>query len=89
MKTTESNPKRGPRGPRGPLVRIDFPQPKVSQKFSLAKDKIQLLKDYQEYLCQHYKMDAEHITVDVVLEGLIETLTREKPFIAWREQRSN
>lgn len=88
MTSTTTPGRRGPRAPRRPLINIAIPRAKVQQKVNLSLDKVQTLKNYQRYLCDHYQSDPSHITLDIVIEGLIDTLSRDKSFQNWMQTKS-
>ena len=69
--------------PATPRLQVDLPIVSQRKSFALKEPTIQLLTDYATFLSAHH---GQKIEDDLVLEGLITGLSKDRLFQAWRRE---
>lgn len=71
----------GQKPSRGPSIEIDVPISTVRKTFAVKETLVKDLSEYAAYLTEHH---GKAIDEDLVIEGLLATLSKDKSFRAWK-----
>lgn len=58
-------------------LKIEIPEEKVKASFKIKMSSHKILEDYSKYLSEMHK---SHVSKDVILESLLEKLSKDKDF---------
>lgn len=75
-----------PRRDAGPILAVELPVAHTRKNLSLKEPATQLLAAYAAFLSAHHGKEVEE---DRVVEGLIESLRRDRLFATWMKEQAH